>query len=77
MIVSLAVSSPRPLVTLTLDLLGDGLPGVAIHGDDLRPVRGLGITAQRTGTFRLQSLATDAAGCSDTTGAARMVVVTR
>lgn len=76
-IVTLAVSSPRPVATVTLDLIGDGLPGVTVRGDDLRGLRGLGIEAQRVGTFRVEVSATDAVGCSDRTGAVRPVEVTR
>lgn len=76
-LVTLAVSSPRPVATVTLDLLGDGLPGVTVRGDDLRDLRGLGIEARRVGTFRVEVSATDTAGCSDRTGAVREVTVTR
>ena len=76
-IVMLAVSSPRPLAVVSLDLLGDRQPGITIHGDDLRPVRGLAITPTRVGTFQVQVTATDVDGCTDQTGASRPVVVTR
>ena len=76
-VVSLVVTSPRPLTVLALDLLDDGQPGVTMHGDDLRPVRAMAITPTRAGTFRLVVEATDSAGCQDRTGALRRVEVTR
>lgn len=76
-VVTLAVSSPRPVATVTLDLLDDGLPGLTVRGDDLRGLRGLGVEARRAGTFRVEVSATDTAGCTDRTGAVRPVEVTR
>ena len=70
------VASARPLATVTLDLRGDGLPGVTVE----RPTEGfggLGIVARRAGTFDVEIEAVDVAGCRDRTAAARPVKVTR
>lgn len=75
-----AITAARPVVTVSFDLLDDGLPGITVAapaGGDLRGLRGLGIEAKREGTFRVQLGATDAAGCSDRTAEARRVEVTR
>lgn len=75
-VVTLAVASPRPVATVTLDLLGDGLPGVTVSSPT-EGFGGLGIVARRAGTFEVEVSATDTAGCSDRTGAVRPVQVTR
>jgi len=77
-VVTLAVSSPRPVATVTLDLLDDGLPGVTVQlSGNPGGFGALGIVARRAGTFRVDVSATDTAGCSDRTGAVRFVQVTR
>lgn len=73
-IVTLAVASPRPLATVSLDLLGDGLPGVTVSSPT-GALAALGIVAQRRGTFRVEVIAVDVDGCRDRTGAAREVDV--
>lgn len=72
-----AITSARPVATVTLDLLDDNLPGITVRGDDLRGLRGIGIEAKRGGTFRVELSATDAIGCADRTASRRDVVVTR
>lgn len=75
-LVAMKIVSARPLATVTLDLLGDGLPGVTVAAPS-DGFGGLGILARRVGTFRLQIDAVDVAGCVGRTGAVRDVVVTR
>ena len=67
----------RPVVELRLDAIGDALPGVMVHGEDLRAVRALGLPMRRTGTFSLHITAIDDLGCRDETAQARNVVVSR
>lgn len=71
-----AITSARPVATVTLDLIGDGLPGVTVS-TPTEGFGGLGIVARRVGTFRLQVDAVDVAGCVGRTGAVREVQVTR
>ncbi len=73
-LVGMAVTSARPLATVTLDLIGDGLPGVTVSSPT-EGFGGLGIVARKRGTFRLEVSAVDVSGCSDRTAAVREVVV--
>lgn len=65
----------RPVVELRLDAIGDGQPGVTVHGEDLRAVTGLALPMRVAGTHSLHVWAVDSAGCSDETAARREVVV--
>lgn len=74
--VAFTVASTRPIATITLDLLGDGRPGVTVE----RPTDGfggLGIVARDVGVFEVSVEAVDVAGCIGRTGARRPVKVTR
>lgn len=75
-LVAMEIVSARPLATVTLDVLGDGLPGVTVASPS-EGFGGLGIVARRIGTFRVQVDAVDVAGCVGRTGAIREVTVTR
>lgn len=75
-LVAMEIVSARPLATVTVDLLGDGLPGVSVVSPS-EGFGGVGILARRLGTFRLQVDAVDVAGCVGRTGAVRDVQVTR
>lgn len=75
-LVAMEIVSARPLATVTVDLLGDGLPGVTV-ASPAEAFGGIGILTRRVGTFRLQVDAVDVAGCVGRTGAVREVVVTR
>lgn len=67
----------RPVVSLWLDAIGDGQPGVTVTGEDLRPVTGLAMPMTRAGTFSLHVGATDDQGCHAETGLQRLVVVSQ
>lgn len=71
-----AITSARPIATVTLDAIGDGLPGATVSAPT-EGFGGLGIVARRVGTFDLVVEATDTAGCVGRTGVRRPVVVTR
>lgn len=74
--VAFTLASARPVATVTLDPIGDGLPGVTVSSPT-EGFGGLGIVARRVGTFDLVIEATDTAGCVGSTGVRRPVTVTR
>lgn len=73
--VSFTVEASAPVVSLRLDAIGDGLPGVTVRGDDLRAVSGLSLPMRVRGTHSLHVWAVDANGCEAETGLRREVVV--
>ena len=62
--------------SVTVDLLGDGLPApTVVEGTDLRAIAALRFRPAVAGTLELQLRATDAAGCAAATGLRREVRV--
>lgn len=75
-LVALTVTSARPLAAVSIDLIGDGLPGVTVQlSGNSGEFGGLGIVARRAGTFELAVDAVDALGCVGRTGLRRTVTV--
>ena len=73
--VGFALTCPAPIVSVTVDLLGDGLAGMTITADDLRQMAGMYYTPTKAGTFQLQVRCRAANGETDQTGAVRTVTV--
>lgn len=69
------VDSPRPIVRVLVDLIGDGQPEVIVLGDDLRPVRALAFVPAVQGKFWLSVGAWMQDGCGDQSGQRRWVEV--
>lgn len=72
----LTLTGGRPITTLEIDLLGDGLPApTQIHADDLRDIAAVRFRPARAGRFELQVRVTDAAGCTGATTVRRVIDV--
>lgn len=74
-VVTFAVTAEVPVVALTLDLIGDGEPGVEVVGPDLRAVSALELVPRRAGRWWWQVRARDVCGGEDATGVPRWVEV--
>lgn len=74
-VVGVGVTGPEPVVRLEVDLLGDGLPGVTLVGEDLRAVAAVRVPMRQAGTFRWQVRVWDRCGGHDATQRLRQVTV--
>ena len=69
------VTGDEVVTEVTVDLLGDGMPGWSVQGRDLRAVGALWFRPGRAGVYQVQVRAVDECGRVDATGRARMVEV--
>ena len=80
MLVQLRVTGLAPVTFISIDLLGDGLPGfdysfAGTPEDDGRNERAFARVPRRAGSWDLSISAVDAWGCTTQTGVRRAVTV--